>query len=144
MTGEKTMANLIAETRCSVLLIPITLFSSLIMSEPQAVQQISRIIAERYRMLQVDPAKAAAAFRKNEDPYGLQLKGERPEKVMVINCGSSSLKYSFYDTEDEAKKRSRRQSNASIPIGCGTPTRDRAGKSLRRSAKAGTTRRSRP
>ena len=103
MTGEKTMANLVAETRCRVLLVPITLFSSLIMTDLQSVQQLSKIITERMLMLQMDPAKAAAAFRKNEDPYGLMLKGERPEKVVVINCGSSSLKYCFYDTENEQK-----------------------------------------
>ncbi|RYD24463.1 MAG: hypothetical protein EOP89_11400, partial [Lysobacteraceae bacterium] len=49
-----------------------------------------------------DPTKAAAALRSGEDPYGLNLRGERPEKVLVINCGSSSLKYSFYDTTDES------------------------------------------
>jgi acetate kinase len=32
----------------------------------------------------------------------LELRGERREKILVINCGSSSLKYSFYDTEDSA------------------------------------------
>src|SRR5262249_6057668 len=30
--------------------------------------------------------------------------GERPEKILVINCGSSSLKYSFYDTADESRQ----------------------------------------
>jgi acetate kinase len=39
-----------------------------------------------------------------DDPYGLTLKGERPEKILVINCGSSSLKYSFYDTANEARQ----------------------------------------
>src|SRR4029077_7189569 len=28
---------------------------------------------------------------------------ERPEKILVINCGSSSLKYSFYNTTDESR-----------------------------------------
>src|SRR6516225_9080656 len=37
------------------------------------------------------------------DPYGLELTGEQPEKILVINCGSSSLKYSFYDTSDETR-----------------------------------------
>jgi acetate kinase len=31
------------------------------------------------------------------------LKADRPEKILVINCGSSSLKYTFYDTEDETR-----------------------------------------
>jgi acetate kinase len=43
-----------------------------------------------------------AALRQGDDPYGLKLKGERREKILVINCGSSSLKYSFYDTADES------------------------------------------
>ena len=50
-----------------------------------------------------NPAKTAAALRRGDDPYGLKLKGERPEKILVINCGSSSLKYSFYDTTDETR-----------------------------------------
>ena len=32
------------------------------------------------KMLMADPAKAAAALRQSDDPYGLKLKGERPEK----------------------------------------------------------------
>src|SRR6266403_6356361 len=28
---------------------------------------------------------------------------EQPEKILVVNCGSSSLKYSFYDTTDESR-----------------------------------------
>jgi len=50
-----------------------------------------------------DPAKAGVPLRKSDDPYGLKLKGERPERILVINCGSSSLKYSFYDTADESR-----------------------------------------
>src|SRR5207249_3153699 len=94
---------IIAESRCEVLLIPVSLFQSVIVAEPGAIQHISRTIAERVRLLAADPAKTAAALRKGDDPYGLKLKGERPEKILVINCGSSSLKYSFYDTTDESR-----------------------------------------
>jgi len=41
-------------------------------------------------------------MRTSADPYGLRLQGERRQKLLVVNCGSSSLKYSFYDTADEA------------------------------------------
>src|SRR6187399_2419746 len=102
MTGAPVAADFIAESRCEVLLIPVSLFQSVIVAEPGAVQQISRTIAERMKTVLTDPAKAAA-LQKSDDPYGLKLKGERPEKILVINCGSSSLKYSFYDTEDEAR-----------------------------------------
>ncbi len=100
MTGNPLLADLIAESHCEVLLIPVSLFQSVIVSEPGAVRHISRTIADRVRLLAADPVKTAAALHKGDDPYGMKLKGERPEKILVINCGSSSLKYSFYDTEN--------------------------------------------
>jgi acetate kinase len=75
-----------------------------IVAEPRAVQHISRTITERMKAILTDPAKASAAVRKGDDPYGLKLKGERPEKILVVNCGSSSLKYSFFDTTDEGRR----------------------------------------
>jgi acetate kinase len=103
MSGEKTMADCIAETRCRVLRIPVALFQSVLLTEPRAVQHISRTLADRFKQVMADPAKAEAAFRQSQDPYGLHLKGERPEKVLVINSGSSSLKYTFFDTANEPR-----------------------------------------
>src|SRR4051812_37082055 len=104
MTGDAVLADFIAESHCEVLLIPVSLFQSVIVAEPSAVQHISRTITGRMKAILADPTKAAAALRQGGDPYGLQLKGERPEKMLVINCGSSSLKYSFYDTTDESRE----------------------------------------
>jgi acetate kinase len=103
MTGGPVVADFISETRCEVLLIPVSLFQSVIVAEPGAVRRVSRTITERMQSVMADPLKASAALRRGDDPYGLKLKGERPEKVLVINCGSSSLKYSFYDTSDESR-----------------------------------------
>jgi len=100
LTGEVFLADLIAGARCEVLFIPVSLFQSIIVAEPGAVQHLSRTITERMRFILTDPAKAAALERV-ADPYGLELKGERPERILVVNCGSSSLKYSFFDTSDE-------------------------------------------
>jgi len=100
MTGDRVLADFIAASPCEALFIPVSLFQSVIVAEPRAVQLVSRTIAERFRQLMADPAGAAAALRKSDDPYGLKLKGERPEKVLVVNCGSSSLKYTYYDTAD--------------------------------------------
>jgi acetate kinase len=102
MSGDKTMADSIAETQCQVLRIPVELFRSIIMTEPKALQHLSKTIVDRIKQVSADPDNAAAAFRESADPYGLQLKGERPEKILVINCGSSSLKYSFFDSENES------------------------------------------
>jgi acetate kinase len=102
MTGDVVIADFIAESRCEVFLIPVSLFQSVIVADPGAVQHISRTIAGRMKEIMTDPLKAAA-LRRGDDPYGLRLKGERPEKILVINCGSSSLKYGFYDTADESR-----------------------------------------
>jgi acetate kinase len=104
MTGNPLLADFIADSHCKVLLIPVSLFQSIIVAEPGAVQHISRTIADRTKMLLADPAKTKAALRHGNDPYGLMLKGERPERILVINVGSSSLKYSFYDTADESRQ----------------------------------------
>src|SRR5262249_34901119 len=104
MTGDPLIADLIAKSHCEVLLIPVSLFQSIIMAEPAAVRKISRTIADRTKMLAADPAKMKAALQQDNDPYGLKLNGERPEKVLVINVGSSSLKYSFYNTTDEPRQ----------------------------------------
>lgn len=101
MTGEKTMIDIIAETRCSVLLVPVSLFSSVIMTESRAVQHISRTMSERFRTVMLDPSQAAA-LRNQKKPITIQLKGERPEKILVLNCGSSSLKYCLFDTQNES------------------------------------------
>ena len=108
MSGNPLLADFVAASPCEVLLIPVSLFQSIIVSEPAAVHRVSRTIADRMNMLMTDPAKAAAALRESDDPYGLKLKGERPEKILVINCGSSSLKYSFYDTQRCITARPRR------------------------------------
>lgn len=101
MSGEKTLVDIIAEIHCEVLRIPIDLFRSVIMTEPSAVLHLSKNVMDRYKQMMADKDIAAAAFRQSSDPYGLQLKGERAEKILVINCGSSSVKYSFFDSEDE-------------------------------------------
>ncbi len=102
MTGDKTLADIIAKSPTRVLRVPVHVFQSVILTNMRAVQHLSKTIAERLKYLSADPAKAAAAFRSSADPYGLHLKGERPEMILVVNCGSSSLKYSFFDTENEA------------------------------------------
>ena len=42
------------------------------MTEPRAVQHISKTIVDRFKQVAADPAKAAAAFRQSDDPYGLR------------------------------------------------------------------------
>ena len=102
MTGEPLSADIVVESRSEVLLVPVSLLQSTIMAQPGVIQQITRIVAERVKTVMANP-KAAAALQPGTDPYGLELKGERPEKILVLNCGSSSLKYSFFNTVDPTR-----------------------------------------
>jgi acetate kinase len=105
MTGDKTMADVIGTTRCQTLLVPQQLFSTLLVTQPQAVAYLSKRIVERLKMFAYDESGrelAASAFRRSEDPYGFRLETDEAMKLLVVNCGSSSLKYNLFDTADES------------------------------------------
>lgn len=102
MSGEDGLADLNATKVCKLMRIPLTLFQSHVMADPRAVQQISRTIGERLRHVMSDPVSAAAVMRKDEVAGQLALKGERPELILVLNAGSSSLKWSVFDTDNPA------------------------------------------
>jgi len=100
MTGDPVLADFTARTNCEVLLIPEELFRSVIVTEPGAVSQIAKTIAERMRAVMANGARTNGSASASTDPYGLDLRSDKPEKILVVNCGSSSLKYSFFDTAD--------------------------------------------
>lgn len=100
MTGDKMPADLIAETPAKLLRIPVSLFQSVIVSQPGALQQLSRTITDRLKKVLADPSEVTRALRYSEDPYGLNLQSEQRQRVLVVNCGSSSLKYAFFDTDE--------------------------------------------
>jgi len=106
MTGDKTMADIIGLTRCKALLVPRNLFSTILVTHPPAVAYLSKTIVERLKLFAYDESGrelAASAFRRSDDPYGLKLKTDEPMIILVVNCGSSSLKYNLFDTADESR-----------------------------------------
>ncbi len=104
MTGDRTMADIIAVGHCHVLLIPQAQFSLMLATNPQAIRYLSKLISDRSKNIGAgQTSQASAAFRKSGDPYGFELKTDEPMKLLVINCGSSSLKYNLFDTADEQK-----------------------------------------
>jgi acetate kinase len=109
LTGEPTNADVIALTKCELLLIPQVLFSSFLAVNADAVRIMAKTITERLRARQrneEEQNRVEDAWRDIPDPYGLRLTTAMPEKVLVINCGSSSLKFRYYDTEDESRNSS--------------------------------------
>jgi acetate kinase len=103
MTGDKTTADVYGTTRCKLLLIPHSVFLSHIITSPAAVRHLTRLVSERLRRTYSDSGRelASSAFRRSDDPYGFGLKTESPSQFLVINCGSSSIKYCLFDTADQ-------------------------------------------
>jgi acetate kinase len=61
MTGDAVIADFIADSHCEVLLIPVSLFQSVIVAEPGAVQHISRTRADEKDPRRSDPRPGCAA-----------------------------------------------------------------------------------
>lgn len=105
MTGDRTTASVIGLTHCKALIVPYQVFSTVLITHPPAVRYMSKTISERLKKTQ-DKSVAESAFRRSDDPYGFKLRSDTPMKILIINCGSSSLKYNLYDTADETKNAS--------------------------------------
>ncbi|MBN1578383.1 MAG: acetate/propionate family kinase [Chitinispirillaceae bacterium] len=104
MTGDRTIADVIGVTRCTALCVPDHLFVSIVTAHTPALRFLGRSITARsISYTDNSPLKelAASAERRSTDPYGFRLHTEKPLKILVVNCGSSSLKYSLFDTADD-------------------------------------------
>jgi acetate kinase len=105
LTGEPTSADVIALEKCEILLIPQEAFSTSLAVNPAAIKVIARTMSERLKNRQHDEKEEALleeARQSVPDPYGLRLSTATPMKILIINCGSSSLKYGYFDTQQEA------------------------------------------
>lgn len=101
MTGQPNMADIIGVTRCHALLIPHAVVMTRLMTCTSTAQQLSCSITQTLMDLAYNEegrALAARAFSASDDPYGLGLRSTEPMTILVVNCGSSSLKYALFDT----------------------------------------------
>ena len=104
LTGEPTSADVIALKKCEILLIPQRIFSTIVAVNPEAVRILAKTITDRLKSRQQneeEQTRVLNAWRSAPDPYGLSLSPDTPKKILVINCGSSSLKFSYFDTAQE-------------------------------------------
>ncbi len=106
MTGEPAVADISARTACRLLRVPRESFSRLIAGNPKTLAKFARLITEQ--MVHVARAVAQADLQRsahceNQDPYDLHFSSAAEVmKILVLNSGSSSLKYSLYDTSRDA------------------------------------------
>ena len=106
LTGQNAPVDVIATTPCRVLLVPVDLFHRWVQADPTSLQTFSRSVARRSVL--VEQGVQAQALIESEldtvqDPYGLGLTPDEPQKLLVINLRTGSLKYRYFDTEDETK-----------------------------------------
>ncbi|MBN2439338.1 MAG: acetate/propionate family kinase [Deltaproteobacteria bacterium] len=101
MTGEPAGADVKAAQPCKVVRIPRETFSKIVASNPKTLGKFTRMITKRLFQNEMEEQKALKdlARKENDDPYDLNFSSvSEPMKILVINCGSSSLKYSLFDT----------------------------------------------
>jgi acetate kinase len=106
LTGSDSPVDLIATTPCQVLLIPPDLFHRWVQTDSAALQEFSKSIARRSILIeQQQQADDLLRLEReaDEDPYGLSLTPEEPQKLLVLNLRTGSLKYRYFDTDDESK-----------------------------------------
>ncbi|MGD0089241.1 MAG: acetate/propionate family kinase [Planctomycetota bacterium] len=100
MTGESTSATVVALTIVEALLLPAETFSQTIATNSKSVQYLAKQIAKRMRAHAVGAEEAQAGPGTARRP-SYSLGASAPMRILVINCGSSSLKYNYFDTSSE-------------------------------------------
>lgn len=106
LTGLPSPVDLVATTPCRVLMLPGNLFQRWVQLDPVALRRFSKSIARRSTLIehtQQEIRMERAQQEADEDPYGLGLTFGDPQKILVLNLRTGSLKYRFFDTEDESQ-----------------------------------------
>jgi len=96
MTGQSTLADVVAVTDVEAFLLPEQAFTETIATNPKSVTYLARLIATRMRAAAPTPEPPRTG--RPAFAHGASA----PMRILVVNCGSSSLKYTCYDTSSEA------------------------------------------
>lgn len=104
LTGEPAVLDVVAARSSKIIRIPREVFSRIIAGNPQTLGKFTRLVTKR--MLRNEQDDARERLKKvrteNEDPYDLNFSSvSEPMKILTVNCGSSSLKYTLFDTTKE-------------------------------------------
>ncbi len=102
LTGNHIIADIIAGNRCFVLLIPQEVFNASILTNPKAVAYLSRLLAQRTRVMTEDQTRELARANGHSDEVGaLDLRSDPSGKVVVLNLGLSQMHVCIYDTRGD-------------------------------------------
>jgi acetate kinase len=102
LSGEPAVANVTASLDSKVVKIPREAISQIIARNPKTLMKVTKIITKRLledEKFHEELKRRRLAHRENDDPYDLNFSSvSEPMKILVVNSGSSSLKYSLFDT----------------------------------------------
>ncbi len=107
LTGEPTSADIVAAGVCEVICWSHAYFRQFIARHPSVTLFMAQVLTSRLRARQIDDEdqrRVRQAHRAQRDPYGFDLT-DGPRRVLVINCGSSSIKYDLINLADQTKRR---------------------------------------
>lgn len=108
LTGEPAVADVIAEPGTRVLLVPQKVLSVELAGTPAAIRFLGRTFTERLRHRAGDEREEREVETARRDARKSRSFDVAPEpdaapRVLVLNAGSSSLKYDFFDAGDPSK-----------------------------------------
>ncbi|PKN69852.1 MAG: acetate/propionate family kinase [Deltaproteobacteria bacterium HGW-Deltaproteobacteria-12] len=101
LTGELAVLDVLAGRSAKIIRIPRKIFSQIIAGNPKTLGKFTRLVTKRMLRNEQDDARnrLEKAHKENEDPYDLNFTSlSDPMKIITVNCGSSSLKYTLFDT----------------------------------------------
>jgi acetate kinase len=105
LTGELAVLDVLAGRSSKIIRIPREIFSRIITGNPKTLGKFTRLVTKRMLRNEQDDARnrLEKAQKENEDPYDLNFTSvSEPMKILTVNCGSSSLKYTLFDTTKSA------------------------------------------
>jgi acetate kinase len=102
VTGDPTCADVITSGTCTLIKITRDAITHVIAGNQKTLAKFSRLISRRLLQSEKDEdwqEIIKKAHSENDDPYDLNFSSSAdPMKILVLNSGSSSLKYALFDT----------------------------------------------
>lgn len=106
LTGEPTSADIVATEESQIVCWNHGFFRSFIARAPSVTLFLAQVLTSRLRSRQLDDDdqyRVHQARRAQSDPYGFEV-ADGPRRILVINAGSSSLKYELLNLADKSKR----------------------------------------
>ena len=105
MSGGPAVLEVVVSQPSKLLRIPWVTFSRIITGNPKTLGKFTRLATSRLLRSEQDDAQEMLrdAYKENTDPYDLNFTSvSEPMRILTVNCGSSSLKYTLFDTNKTA------------------------------------------